>query len=133
MNKQSLGNCGKCGNKITDKNLGWDLEENGGFICEKCYKKLCCKLIKDLQNFVKSDSFNKRQKLISKVLWVSEKMGYWHDNADKSSMENVADYNGWSIRKLKLEILSELESLMQGVGLNLNKIKELHKKIAEEN
>lgn len=132
QNKNFWGDCGNCGTKINDNNFGYDLEEDRGYICDDCFKKHLRVLIKDLKKFIGSKDFNDKLKLKKKILWVSDQMGHWHDNADKSSMESVTDYDSWSVRKLKLEIVCELKSLIQEAGLSCSEINKLHEKIVKE-
>jgi hypothetical protein len=103
--------CELCRIELTDKNLGYEVKE--GLICSECYKMELERLIQNVGRFIKSDSFNIRQNLIKKKLWLSEEMGYWHDiqGPNVQIQESVADYTELPTSQIQDMLKSELLTL----------------------
>jgi protein-arginine kinase activator protein McsA len=107
-NKSEWGNCKRCGKKITDNNLGDVIEAEEIMVCDSCAEKHSLSIIAELDKFRHSKDFNNWIKTRNKLLWVSEQMGNWFDNADKSCMESVSDYDRDSLQTLQSILLDNL-------------------------
>lgn len=119
--ENKLETCAKCKSNITEDNFGDVLGKDELLYCEKCSKKKILDLITNLNNFRKSKDFKSILALRKKILWTSEYMGRWHDNADKSIMEGVKDYDSHNIFELQINIL---DSVIVGID-NYTGIKNL--------
>jgi DNA-directed RNA polymerase subunit RPC12/RpoP len=104
--------CFKCGKKITNKNLGGEIESEERLVCQKCYNKHIFNVITELNKFRINRDFDERGILIKKILWISEQMGNWHDAGDKSYIENVSDYTNSNLFELQCNLLDKLQVLI---------------------
>ena len=66
--ENELGNCSKCGKKITSRNLGGEIESEEKIVCQDCYHKHLFNIITELSKFRIDKSFNDRVSLIKKLL-----------------------------------------------------------------
>src|SRR3989344_2579607 len=111
--KYEWGNCSRCGKEITDNNFGDRITGEEVLVCDSCAEKHRIKVIKELERFRKSKDYNNILSLRKKMLWISEQMGNWGDNADKSCMESITDYDDWDIKELQTSILDNEITLVE--------------------
>jgi hypothetical protein len=116
--KNSLGDCKKCGVSLDD-NLGDEFDI--GLLCEKCADIELKKIIAELKIFIRSKHMNSRIAIRNKILWLSERMGFWFDSGTGLYIESVRDYDDWTLKELQNGIKDHLITLEQ----NLNGKKEL--------
>ena len=114
-NKSEWGNCSRCGKEITDDNFGDCIEAEEVYVCDSCAEKHIASVINKLEAFRKSKEYNSVLELRKKMLWISEKMGNWEDNGDKTSMESVTDYDDWEIKELQTSIIEIEINLLQNL------------------
>ncbi len=103
-----LGNCARCGIKITDNNLGGEIEGREVIVCSNCHKDHIIKVIQELEAFRKSDKFKDVLSLRKTILETSESLGNLFDNANRTSQESVSDYDKYNFFQLQL-ILVDIE------------------------
>lgn len=108
-----FGNCAKCGRKIIS--LGGEITSEELLVCKECSDKHSIDLVNELEKFRRSEGFNSILSLRKKILWVSEQKANWNDNADKSFMESVTDYNDWNITELRSAIIECEITLLEEV------------------
>jgi len=115
LDKMDWGNCVKCGIKITDKNFGdcIGIEEN--IVCADCSEKHLNYMIEELETFRKGKGFNGILDLRKKILWVSEQMGNWMNNATGTIVEGVTDYNEYNIFELQLWLLDNEITIVENL------------------
>lgn len=133
------GNCERCGIKITDNNLGGEIESKEVIVCRACFKDHIIKVIQDIEAFRKTDDFNDIFLLRKKILQTSEAFGYLFENASKTSRERVSDYDKYNFFQLQLILVDiELTFVERELIENYNlqeyeqlrlELKELHSKI----
>ena len=100
--------------------MGMETSEEGSFLCEECSLEHLRNLIKEIKRFSESSYFFDKFELIKKHLWLSEEMGFWMDNANKSVMESVYWYYDWSLRELQKGILNHKKTLEQNIEFRKN-------------
>lgn len=121
----NYGKCVNCNTKIAERNFGYQID--AGLICSVCEQKHLLMLIDDLERFRKSKAFEDKQEVKKKILWLSEKMGYWFDNADGSIQESIGEYDQYNLFELQCQLLDQEITLIQ--NLDSKKKARLKKKI----
>ena len=99
--------CSKCSINITDKNYGRHVEAEELPVCNDCYVKHLQLIIKSIESFRKTKAYQNNLDVRNKLLWLSGKMGNWHDSVDGSSQENIYDNNNFNIFELQLKLTDE--------------------------
>jgi hypothetical protein len=110
----SLGECKKCGVIIGDNNLGGEFDI--GLLCKGCADIEVTEIITNLKDFVKSEKMNNWIDVRNKILWLSERMGYWYDSGTGIYIESVGDYDDWSLIELQDGIKDNLITLEENMA-----------------
>lgn len=131
-NRIDWGRCAMCKARITDNNLGDCIEAEEVLVCSSCSIKHLNSIIAELEAFRKKKEFNQVFELRKKILWVSEKMGHWFDNGDKSIQESVSDYDNYNVFELQLWLIDNEITIVDNLiededGLPTNKYPKLNR------
>lgn len=118
INKSEWGYCSKCGIEITNNNIGDMIEAEEKLVCVRCAEKHIRDIIRELELFRKSKEFKQELALRKKILWTSEQMGNWFDNADKSIQESVTDYDNLNLFELQFYIIESELRLVESFALD---------------
>lgn len=113
--------CSKCGCEITENNFGNEIEAEEIFVCSKCEEKHCREVIATLESFRKSNDFKSILALRNQIQWLREKMGNWHDNADKSSMGSVTDFEDKDLIQLQNWLIADEITIIEGILLRTSR------------
>jgi DNA-directed RNA polymerase subunit RPC12/RpoP len=100
------GNCSRCRKKITDNTIGDIIEAEEVIVCDSCAKKHRLYIIAEINKFRQSKEFNDRLALRNKILWASESLGNYFDNATGTIIESVSDYDNCNVFELQSDLLN---------------------------
>jgi hypothetical protein len=108
-NKSEWGNCSRCGKEITDKNFGGEIEAEELLVCNDCERQHKKNIIAELNKFRQSKDFSDRLALKQKILWTSESLGHYFDNATGTIRESVIDQRdaAWYLLRFELNLTEE--------------------------
>ena len=116
--------CSRCKKGIKEDIFLENIEAEELIVCQECYNKHLFSVIKELEAFRNNNKFDKILDLKKKILWISEKMGNWFDNSDKSIQENVSDLDNLNLFELQCELISNLITIIENYihpkGINNN-------------
>lgn len=112
-NKSEWDKCSKCGKEITDNNFGDIIEVEKVLVCDSCSRKHRLYIITELNKFRQSKEFNDKLALRKKILWTSEQLGNWFDNATGTEQESVSDYNNFNLFELQVFLLDIFQTLLE--------------------
>lgn len=102
--------CIKCGNPITNDNLGWGLDK--GNICMNCHLKQLEGHINVMNQFRKTEDFKDSQKLKVKLLEIDESLEL-HDIPYHNFKQSADFYYGYTLVEMQKVFLDKLISFIE--------------------
>ena len=91
---------------MTEKNFGDSITAEEVYVCDDCARKHKHSIINELEKFRKSKEYNDRLELKKKILWASESLGNYFDNATGTIIESVSDYDNCNVFELQSDLLN---------------------------